>query len=76
MKRCPLCKCGAEFTNKLEYYAKHSGAWVAGFAAAVPVHIFTGHGGHAANTYYKNLSRDIKKHYKCSNPDCLHEWDE
>lgn len=77
MKRCPKCNCGAEFTNRVEYYAKQTGAFTVGLTAGGVASIFVrNHGAHVAHEIYKGLSKNIPKHYKCTNSACNYEWDE
>lgn len=77
MKRCPVCGSGAEFTNKVEYYAKHVGAGAVGFGAGALTEFVHPHGGgHVAKEVHENLTQSVYKHYKCTNPRCGHEWDE
>lgn len=78
-KHCPFCKCSAKFTNKLEYYAKHLLAYVAAYVVTRPwMRLMKG--GHyvelSVKKVYQDLSINVKKHYKCTNPACLHEWNE
>lgn len=40
MKRCPKCNCGAEFTNKAEYYASHAGGAALGLGAGLVASVF------------------------------------
>lgn len=76
MKRCPKCNCGAEFTNSVQFYAAHSGGAALGVAAGMAVSIFHPNGGgHTAKTVYENVTKNVKKHYKCTNSNCGHEWD-
>lgn len=77
MKRCPKCECGAEFTNRLEYYAKHGGSAAAGFAAGAAAEVVHPHGGgHVAKTVYENMTSSVYKHYRCTNKLCKYEWNE
>jgi len=77
MKRCPKCNCGAEFTNKAEYYAKNAGGLVAGLAVGFGASLIMGnHGAHVGHTVTENLTKEVKKHYKCTNSRCEYEWDE
>lgn len=75
MKRCPKCNCGAEFTNSVEYYAKHTGATVAGLGAGFITGLFNpNYGGAAANQVRKNLTENVRKIFKCTNSNCGYEW--
>lgn len=77
MKRCPKCNCGVEFTNKSEYYAKHAGGGVLGMVAGMSMALFhPNHGGPAAKEVYENVTKNVKKHYKCTNYQCNYEWNE
>ena len=77
MKRCPKCNCGAEFTNKAEYYAVNVGAFAAGLAVGGVASVFSpNHGAHAGHAVAENLSKNQKKHYKCTNRYCNYEWDD
>ena len=68
MKRCPKCECGAEFTNKAEYFAKQAGAFAAAGAVAMGASVIIGpHGKHAGHVALENMRKAITKHYKCTN---------
>lgn len=75
MKRCPKCNCGAEFTNKAEYYAKNAGGFAAGVAVGLGASLFLGnHGAHVGNEVRKNLTDSVMKHYECTNSRCGYQW--
>lgn len=77
MKRCPKCNCGAEFTNKVEYYAANTGAFAAGLVVAAPIAFINKNAGtHVGKEVFDNLKKNVHKHYKCTNSNCNHEWDE
>lgn len=77
MIRCPKCNCGAEFTNKAAYYASQAGAFAAGFAVGGPIAMINKHAGeHIGVEIRKNLTKDVHKHYKCTNSRCNYEWNE
>ncbi len=77
MKRCPKCNCGAEFTNKIDYYAKQTGGFAVGFTVGAGASIFLGnHGAHVGKEVMENLTENVKSHYKCTNSNCNYEWDE
>lgn len=78
MKRCPKCNCGAELTNNLKYYGEKTGALVVAFGAGVAlnaVHPNPSNGAHASEIF-RNLTENLRKHYKCTNCNCGYEWDE
>ena len=77
MERCPKCNCGAEFTNKLEYYAKNTGAIIGGVVVGGSITVINKDlGGTIGENIRKELTKDVHKHYKCTNSNCNYEWDE
>lgn len=75
MKRCPKCNCGAEFTNKAEYYASHAGGAALGLGAGLVASVFhPSSGGHVAHTVHHNVTQNVKKHYKCTYSQCGYDW--
>lgn len=70
MKKCPKCGSGAERKNRAEGIAAGAVGYLAGFAAG----IFGG--APLGNQVRKNVSESIcdSKDYKCTNPQCGHEW--
>lgn len=69
MKRCPKCGSGAESTNKGERVF----ADVVGILCGIPASIFIPAGA-AAKKVSENICK--YKNYKCTNPQCQHEWSE
>lgn len=77
MKRCPKCGSGAQLTNGLAFYSIHAIGATIGVGAGLLASIFSGpgHGGHIADKVSDGITEPIKRHYKCTNPKCKHEWD-
>lgn len=77
MKRCPKCNCGAECTNNFEYYGAHAVTSVIGIGAGLAASlVHPSSGGHTAAHVHHELTKGVKKHYKCTNSGCGYEWDE
>lgn len=77
MKRCPKCNCGAEFTNKLSYYASQAGGLTLGVGAGLVAGIFhRSSAGHVAHSVHKNITKDTYKEYECTNSRCGYKWHE
>lgn len=77
LKRCQKCQCGAEFTNKIEYYSKNAGAIATGVLVGGSISTINKDvGGTVGDNIRKELTKNVRKHYKCTNPNCNYEWDE
>lgn len=77
MERCPKCNCGAEFTNKAKYYAAYAGASVVSLGVGMVASVVNRKaGGLASMSVGKELTKNVRKHYKCTNSWCNYEWDE
>lgn len=77
MKKCPVCGSKAEFVNAPEYFATHAGAMAlcAGGGAVVST-IAPYAGAPCAYIAWRNLTKDVRKRYKCTMRSCGHEWTE
>jgi len=78
MKRCPKCGSGAEFVNRLEYYATQTTGVGAAAAIAIGGKLFTKSPitSAAGKEVYNNITKDVHKKFQCTNPRCNYQWEE